>query len=50
VLSALTERLVRTNLADLPRISSGDQSALRELRTTVPRAEALPKRYAETGS
>jgi len=42
VLSALTERLVRTNLADLPRISSSDQSALSELRNPVPRAETLP--------
>lgn len=42
VLSALTERLVRTNLADLPRISSSDQTALSELRNPVPRAETLP--------
>lgn len=50
VLSALTERLVRTNLADLPRIAAADQSALRELRSPVAGAEALPKRYAESGS
>jgi MFS transporter, DHA3 family, macrolide efflux protein len=44
--STLTERLLRTNLADMPRLSSNDQSALRELRTPVP--EALPKAYSET--
>jgi MFS transporter, DHA3 family, macrolide efflux protein len=45
VYSTLTERLLRTNLADLPRLSSSDQSALRELRTPAP--EALPKAYSE---
>jgi CRP-like cAMP-binding protein len=50
VLSALTERLVRTNLADLPRIAAADQSALRELRSPVPEVEALPKRHAEGAS
>jgi MFS family permease len=48
VLSTLTERLVRTNLADLPRLAASDQSALRDLRTPGPRVEALPKSYAET--
>ncbi len=50
VLSALTERLVRTNLADLPRIAAADQSALRELRSPAAGAEPLPKRYAESAS
>lgn len=51
VLSTLTERLLRTNASDLPRIASADQSVLRELRTTpAPRVEALPRSYepAET--
>jgi MFS family permease len=48
VLSTLTERLMRTNLADLPRLAANDQSALRDLRTPGPRVEALPKTYAET--
>jgi len=48
VLSTLTERLLRTNAADLPRLASTDQSAMRELRTTpAPRVEALPKAYGE---
>jgi CRP-like cAMP-binding protein len=47
VLSTMTERLMRTNLADLPRLASSDQSALRDLRTPGPRVEALPKSYAE---
>jgi CRP-like cAMP-binding protein len=47
LLSTLTERLLRTNQADLPRLSANDQSALRELRTPAPRAEALPTSYAE---
>jgi MFS family permease len=48
VLSTLTERLMRTNLADLPRLAANDQSALRDLRTPGPRVEALPKSYSET--
>ena len=40
VLSTLTERLVRTNVADLPRVSAADQSALRDLRTPAPEATA----------
>lgn len=48
VLSTLTERLLRTNAADLPRLATADQSVLRELRTTpAPRVEALPKAYGE---
>jgi CRP-like cAMP-binding protein len=35
-LSKMTERLVRTNLSDLPRFTGYDQQALRELRTTYP--------------
>lgn len=49
VLSTLTERLVRTNAADLPRLAANDQSALRELRTApAPRIEALPRAYEES--
>ena len=47
VLNTLAERLVRTNLADLPRLAANDQSALRDLRTPGPRVEALPKSYSE---
>lgn len=47
LLSTLTERLLRTNQPDLPRLASMDQSALRELRTRVPTVEALPKAYAD---
>jgi MFS family permease len=47
VLNTLTERLVRTNLADLPRLAANDQSALRDLRTPGPRVEALPRSYSE---
>ena len=48
VLSTLTERLLRTNAADLPRLATTDQSAMRELRTTpAPRIEALPKAYGD---
>jgi MFS family permease len=48
VLATLTERLVRTNLADLPRLASSDQSALRDLRTPGPRVEAPPESYAQS--
>jgi hypothetical protein len=44
-LSKLTERLNRTNAADLPRYSGVDQASLKDLRTPHPSAEALPKSY-----
>ncbi|GAC1670404.1 MAG: hypothetical protein NVS9B8_13570 [Candidatus Limnocylindrales bacterium] len=44
-LSKLTERLNRTNTADLPRFSGVDQASLKDLRTPRPSAEALPKSY-----
>jgi MFS family permease len=44
-LSKLTERLSRTNAADLPRFSGVDQASLKDLRTPRPSAEALPKSY-----
>jgi CRP-like cAMP-binding protein/predicted MFS family arabinose efflux permease len=44
-LTKLTERLSRTNQADLPRFSGVDQASLRDLRTPRPSAEALPKSY-----
>jgi CRP-like cAMP-binding protein/sugar phosphate permease len=44
-LSTLTERLSRTNNADLPRFSGVDQASLKDLRTPRPTAEALPKSY-----
>lgn len=47
ILSTLSERLLRTNQPDLPRLASMDQAALRELRTQAPTAEALPKAYAD---
>ena len=45
VLSTLTERLLRSNQPDLPRLASMDQAALRDLRTKAPTVEALPKAY-----
>jgi MFS family permease len=47
LLSTLTERLLRTNQPDLPRLASMDQGALRDLRTKAPTVEALPKAYGE---
>ena len=44
-LSKLTERLNRTNAADLPRYSGVDQASLKDLRTPRPSAETLPKSY-----
>jgi DHA3 family macrolide efflux protein-like MFS transporter len=44
-LSKITERLSRTNAADLPRFSGVDQASLKDLRTPRPSAEALPKSY-----
>jgi CRP-like cAMP-binding protein len=44
-LSKITERLSRTNTADLPRFSGVDQASLKDLRTPRPSAEALPKSY-----
>ena len=44
-LSTLTERLSRTNQADLPRFAGVDQASLKDLRTPRPSAEALPKTY-----
>ena len=40
-LSKLTERLNRTNNADLPRFSGVDQASLRDLRTPRPAGEAI---------
>ena len=48
LLSTLTERLLRTNQPDLPRLASMDQAALRDLRTRVPTVESLPKAYSES--
>jgi MFS family permease len=45
LLSTLTERLLRTDQPDLPRLASMDQAALRDLRTKPPVVEALPKAY-----
>ena len=45
LLSTLTERLLRSNQPDLPRLASMDQAALRDLRTKAPVVEALPKAY-----
>ena len=41
-LSKLTERLNRTNSADLPRFSGVDQASLRDLRTPRPSNEGSP--------
>jgi len=45
LLSTLTERLLRSNQPDLPRLASMDQAALRDLRTKAPVVETLPKAY-----
>jgi CRP-like cAMP-binding protein/sugar phosphate permease len=45
LLSTLTERLLRSNQPDLPRLASMDQAALRDLRTKAPTVEPLPKAY-----
>ncbi len=45
LLSTLTERLLRSNQADLPRLATMDQAALRDLRTAAPVVETLPKAY-----
>lgn len=45
LLSTLTERLMRSNQPDLPRLASMDQAALRDLRTKAPVVEALPRAY-----
>ena len=45
LLSTLTERLLRSNQPDLPRLASMDQAALRDLRTKAPVSEASPKAY-----
>jgi MFS family permease len=42
-LSKLTERLNRTNNADLPRFSGVDQASLKDLRTPRPSTETQPK-------
>lgn len=49
MLSTLTERLMRTNRPDLPRLARMDQSALRELRTRAPEDEAPAIRPATGG-
>jgi CRP-like cAMP-binding protein len=48
MLSTLTERLLRTNQPDLPRLATKDQAALKDLRTTRPSVETLPKAYSES--
>lgn len=42
VLTAMTERLVRTSSADLPRLAGVDQPSLRELRAPIDVATAAP--------
>ena len=39
VMSAMTERLMRLRMPDMPRLAARDQSALRELRTKRPRSK-----------
>lgn len=47
LLSTLTERLLRTNQPDLPRLSSMNQAALRDLRTKAPAMES-PRVHGES--
>ena len=39
-LSKMTERMVRMNMLDLPRVGGIDQQTLRELRTPEPQTAA----------
>jgi len=43
ILSTMTNRLQRTESADLPRLAGIDQADLRDLRTPQPQVEALPR-------
>jgi DHA3 family macrolide efflux protein-like MFS transporter len=45
LLSTLTERLLRTDQPDLPRLASMDQAALRDLRTKAPVVEGQSTVY-----
>jgi CRP-like cAMP-binding protein len=45
LLSTLTERLLRSDQPDLPRLASMNQAALRDLRTKAPLAEAQSAAY-----
>ena len=50
-LSKLTERLSRTNAADLPRFSGVDQASLKDLRTPRPeRRGAAEERTDRSGA
>ena len=49
VLSTLTERLLRSNQPDLPRLSSMDQAALRDLRAPKPTVEAAAQGLRDAG-
>jgi type IV pilus assembly protein PilB len=39
-MSKMTERMVRMNMLDIPRMTARDQGLLRELRTPEPQLEA----------
>lgn len=43
LLSTLSERLLRSNQPDLPRLATMDQAAMRDLRTKAPTVEAHPR-------
>jgi CRP-like cAMP-binding protein len=45
VLSTMSNRLQRTEAADLPRLAGIDQADLRDLRTPRPTVEVLPRSY-----
>jgi MFS family permease len=48
MLSTLTERLLRTNQPDLPRLATMNQADLRDLRTKTPSAEAPTRASVES--
>ena len=50
VLDAMTERLVRTSSADLPRLAGVDQQSLRELRAPIDAAPAAPAAPSAPGA
>ncbi len=45
--ATLTTRLIRTEAADLPRLSGVDQESLRDLRTPRPSVDLLQRTYSE---
>ena len=47
ILATLTTRLLRTEVADLPRLAGVDQASLRDLRTPRPSVDVLQRTYQD---